>query len=194
MSKTCYRFFGGMLQLQERWLNRMAQRGYRLAGTGRLAYQFVPCQPGQVVYKLDFIGHKSRDSARDYHDFLEDLGYKVFYKNINLNYSLGKVRFRPWAEKGGRIATNSTTYNRELLIVEKENDGKPFSLHSSLEDLAEYYRTLRNPWLTLFALLAFFAVFYGSWAFGVWALLCAVLVLFYQYQILRAEKEAKLRE
>ena len=39
----------------------------------------------------------------------------------------GKVRLRPWAEKGGRIATNATTFNRELLIVEKDNDGKPVS-------------------------------------------------------------------
>ena len=34
------------------------------------------------------------------------------------------VRFRPWAEPGGRIATNATTFNRELLIVEKQADGK----------------------------------------------------------------------
>ena len=55
------------------------------------------------------------------------MGYSVFYKNINLNYSVGKVRWRPWAEIGGRIATNTTTFNRELLIVEKENDGKPLN-------------------------------------------------------------------
>ena len=53
-----------------------------------------------------------------------DIPYSI--KNINLNYSVGKVRWRPWAEIGGRIATNTTTFNRELLIVEKENDGKPF--------------------------------------------------------------------
>lgn len=68
---------------------------------------------------MEFIGEKSCANAEDYRDFLEDLGYKVFYKNINLSYSIGKVRIRPWAEKGGRIATNSTTYNRELLIIEK---------------------------------------------------------------------------
>ena len=67
------------------------------------------------------------------------MGYSVFYKNINLNYSVGKVRWRPWAEIGGRIATNTTTFNRELLIVEKENDGKPFELHTSYEDRANYY-------------------------------------------------------
>ena len=63
-----------------------------------------------------------------------DMGYKVFFKNINLNYSVGKVRLRPWAEMGGCIATNATTFNRELLIVEKSNDGKPFELHTSYAD------------------------------------------------------------
>mgnify|MGYP000072607434 CR=1 FL=1 len=86
------------------------------------------------------------------------MGYKVFYKNINLNYSVGKVRLRPWAERGGRIATNATTFNRELLIVEKDNDGKPFELHTSYEDKENYYRNLRNPWLLILLMFAIFAV------------------------------------
>lgn len=129
MSKKCYRFFGGLLNTQEKWLNKKAQNGYRLIRTVKLLYEFKKCKPNQVKYCVEYIGEKSQNSAKDYHDFLEDMGYKVFYKNINLNYSVGKVRWRPWAEKGGRIATNATTFNRELLIVEKENDGKPFELH-----------------------------------------------------------------
>lgn len=194
MSKKCYRFFGGLLQTQERWLNKMAQRGYRLTAVGKLAYHFKECQPGKVVYKVDFIGHKSHRNAQDYHDFLEDVGYKVFYKNINLNYSIGKLKFRPWAEKGGRIATHQTTFNRELLIVEKENDGRPFELHTFWEDQTEYYRSIRNPWLTLFVMLALFAVIYGSWHFFLWALLTALPVVFYQYQIIKAKKESKVQE
>lgn len=75
-----------------------------------------------------------------------------------MNYSVGKVRLRPWAEKGGRIATNATTFNRELLIVEKDNDGKPFELHTSYEDKENYYRNLRNPWLLILLMFAIFAV------------------------------------
>ena len=125
MSKKCYRFFGGLLTVQKNWLNKMAEKGYRLIRTGKLLYEFEKCKPGQVQYCVEFIGQKSKANAEDYHDFLEEMGYSVFYKNINLNYSVGKVRWRPWAEIGGRVATNTTTFNRELLIVEKENDGKP---------------------------------------------------------------------
>ena len=119
MNKKCYRFYGGLIASQEKWLNRMAKKGYRLIRAGKLFYEFEECKPGQVQYCVEFIGQKSKESAADYARFLEDCGYHVFFKNINLNWSVGKAVVRPWADKGGRIATNSTTFNLQLLIVEK---------------------------------------------------------------------------
>ena len=98
MSKKCYRFFGGLLNAQAKWLNKMSEKGYRLVRTGRVLYEFEECSPDEVTYCVEFIGEKSKENATDYADFLEDMGYKVFFKNINLNYSVGKVRLRPWAE------------------------------------------------------------------------------------------------
>ena len=116
------------------------------------------------------------------------------YKNINLNYSVGKVRLRPWAEKGGRIATNATTFNRELLIVEKDNDGKPFELHTSYEDKENYYRNLRNPWLLILLMFAIFAVAKCSVVFGVLALVSLIPVLVYQTQVMQNKREGKTKE
>ena len=110
MSKKCYRFFGGLLTAQEHWLNKMSEKGYRLIRAEKMLYEFEACKPDQVKYCVEFIAQKSKANASDYHEFLEGMGYKVFYKNINLNYSVGKVRLRPWAEKGGRIATNVQLY------------------------------------------------------------------------------------
>ena len=53
-----------------------------------------------MTYCVEFIGEKSKENATDYADFLEDMGYKVFFKNINLNYSVGKVRLAPMGRKG----------------------------------------------------------------------------------------------
>lgn len=79
---------------------------------------------------MEFIGDKSVERAVDYAGFLGDCGYRVFYKNINLNWSVGKVVARPWAEPVGRLATSETTFNRELLIVEKKKrQGSFFSPH-----------------------------------------------------------------
>lgn len=49
MSRTCYRFFGCFLTLQENWLNKMAAQGYRLAAAGKLAYQFESCELAALV-------------------------------------------------------------------------------------------------------------------------------------------------
>ena len=97
MSKKCYHFFGGLLNAQANWLNKMSEKGYRLIRAGKMLYEFEECKPNEVKYCVEFIGEKSKENAKDYSLFLEDMGYKVFFKNINLNYSVGKVRWRPWA-------------------------------------------------------------------------------------------------
>ena len=194
MNKKFYRFFGGLLTAQENWLNKMSEKGYRLIRTGKLLYEFEECKPGQFQYCVEFIGQKSKENAQNYHDFLEEMGYSVFYKNINLNYSVGKVRWRPWAEKGGRITTNATTFNRELLIVEKENNGKPFELHTSYEDKESYYSNLRNPWLLLLLMFAVFTVVNQSVILGILALISLIPVILYQSQIMKNRREAKTKE
>ncbi len=56
MSKRCYRFYGGLLTSQEKWLNGMAERGYRLIRAEKLLYEFEACKPGQYQYRLEFVG------------------------------------------------------------------------------------------------------------------------------------------
>ena len=140
-----YRYFWTLLAAQSHWLNKMADRGLRLSRTEKLLYEFQPCAPGQYRYCVEFVAHLSREKAEDYARFLEDCGYRTWFKNANLNWNVGKVVGRPWAEPGGRLASNATTYNRELLIVEKENDGKPFRFHTALEDQIRYRKAQRWP-------------------------------------------------
>lgn len=194
MSKKCYRFFGGLLNAQVHWLNKMSEKGYCLIRIGKLLYEFEECKPNKVKYCVEFIGEKSKGNVKDYSHFLEDMGYKVFFKNINLNYSVGKARWRSWAEKGGRIATSNTTFNRELLIVEKENDGKLFELHTSYEDKEGYYSNLRNPWFLMLLMFAVFAVVDRSIVFGILSLIFLIPVIVYQSQIMKLRQEAKTKE
>ncbi len=194
MSKTCYRYFGGLLNVQEKWLNKMAAKGYRLVRSDKMLYEFEECAPNDVQYRMEFIGQKTKNSAEDYRDFLEGMGYKVFYKSINLNYSIGKVRYRPWAQKGARIATNSTTFNRELFIVEKDNDGKPFELHTSFEDRAKYYQNIRNAWLWVFIVVALSGALVRSIFWGIIALIALIPVVVYQIQIFKNRHNANIQE
>lgn len=193
--RTRYRrFFGGLLLTQERWLNRMAAKGLRLVAVHRLVYEFVPCKPGQYEYKVEYIGQKSASDAADYRIFLQDMGYTVFFKNINLNYSVGKVYWRPWSEKGGRIATNATTHNRELLIIGREADGTPFDLHTTHEDKAKYLRALRQPWLFFFFMALLAAVLTRSLIWTVLAAISLASLIVYQIQLIKLARQANIEE
>ena len=75
MTKNYYRYFGGLLQKQENWLNRMANEGYRLTAIGKLLYEFEECESSSVEYRVEYIASKSKREAEAYfheateHDF-----------------------------------------------------------------------------------------------------------------------------
>lgn len=157
MSKTVLKYFFDFLDGQERWLNSMAERGYRLKKCGRITYTFDACRPGEYEYAVEFVGDKSYSKAKDYRRHLESMGFRTFTKNINLNFSYGKVRWRPYAKGMGQIATSPGGFNKELLIVEKKRDGKPLDLHTDVQDKLDAYKTVRRAYfwavLMLFGLI-----------------------------------------
>lgn len=190
-----YYFFGSFLSAQEKWLNKMASLGYRLVRTEKLLYEFEECAPDKYRYRVEFIGEKSKEHAEEYKSFLEtEMGYRVIFKNINLNYSVGKIRYRPWAEKGGRAATKSTTFDRELLIVEKENDEKPFELHTSYEDMISYYKTLQKPWLYFLIIFGVLGIAMRAAVCGAFAAVSLVPVLVYHISAAKLKREAITKE
>lgn len=194
MKKKLYRYFGGLLGSQEKWLNKMAACGYRLVRTGKAWYEFEECSPNEYQYCVEFIGGKSKGNAEDYKHFLEDIGYRVFYKNLNLQWSVGKVRGRPWAEPGGRIATNDTTLDKELLIVEKFNDGKPFELHTTTEDRIQNTKQMQKPWLWSFLIFMACSLFMKNWLWTIFAVFYLIPTIFFQIEILRLKKDATTKE
>lgn len=189
-----YRYFWTLLAAQSHWLNRMADRGLRLSRTEKLLYEFQPCAPGQYRYCVEFVAHLSREKAEDYARFLEDCGYRTWFKNANLDWNVGKVVGRPWAEPGGRLASNATTYNRELLIVEKENDGKPFRLHTALEDQIRYRKAQRRPALFLLAVMAPLAALTRSWPAVLFAALALAVLIRHQLALAGLKKQGGISE
>ncbi|QSX05530.1 DUF2812 domain-containing protein [Sedimentibacter sp. zth1] len=149
MSKKIVRYFFCFIESQQKWLNEMSSKGYRLINVGKLIYEFEKCKPNEYQYYIDFVAEKSVSELNNYKNFLEQIGYTVFSKNINLNWSYGKIVFRPYGKGMGKLATSPGTYNKELLIVEKKHDGKPFELHTTKEDRINFYKKQRNACLTV---------------------------------------------
>jgi hypothetical protein len=145
MTKKVYRYFLDATLGQEAWLNEMSKKGWRLISCGQLSYTFESCEPGAYEYAVEFVAHMSYTKSKDYKAFLESMGYRTLYKNINVGKKLG-VNWRPWAEGRGQIATSPGSYQKELLIVEKKRDDKPFILHSDPSDQIETYRQNSRPY------------------------------------------------
>lgn len=69
-------------------------------------------------YSVQFIGYDSNKKNKEYIDMLEDSGFKTFRAPLNqLNFSIGKVRLRPLASSGAKVATTFDNFNKEILIV-----------------------------------------------------------------------------
>lgn len=189
-----YRYFGGMANTQGGWLNDQAQKGFRLVKTGKLSYDFEPCDPGAYLYCVEYVGHMSQTESQEYKRFLEEIGYRVWYKNVNLQWSAGKVQYRPWANPGGRIATSSSTIDKELLIVEKENDGTPFVLHTSYEDRVRIAKQHRDPWLMMLVIFLVCSLVLQHPAFYIFSgiTLIPAIILHLEYCALR--KKAAIEE
>ncbi|MDF2586952.1 MAG: hypothetical protein K0S41_793 [Anaerocolumna sp.] len=201
--KKYIRFFGGLISTQEKWLNKMAHNGYRLFKTGKITYEFEECQPDEYQYIVEFVANKSFKSEKEYRSFLEEMGYTVFYKNINLNFSRYKLVWRPYGSGAGQISSNPGSYNKELFLVEKKNDGKPFILHTTNSDKAYYYKPIRNSWLSIsivFIVLSIWSLIRNNTIskeviiFSLIGFLFLLPVIRYQLEIMRFIKASKIAE
>lgn len=173
------KFFGPFLEKQQEWLNEMASNGYRLVKAGKAIYEFEECEPDDYLYAVEYVGNMDYEELKKYYEFLEEIGYTVYYKNINLNYSVGKVKFRLYKKKPYIPVTNSTSHNKEILIVEKKNDGKEFKLHTTKDDVIAYYKEFIRVYATMFSLCAVLAIVLKSIVLGVLAALFLIPTLVY---------------
>lgn len=191
MRKRVFKFFWLFMTSQEQWLNKMADEGYRLVGTTTAHYEFEECEKGKYRYKVVYIANRSKESAEEYVKALEVCGYRVFFKNLNMDYSVGKVEYRPWAEEGGKIATEKTTLHKELLIIEKENDGRAFELCATFEQRYGSYSRLRLWGVIGFIIAAALGIIGKSIAWGVLAILPFVWTVLFHMEIEKLKKSRK---
>lgn len=141
-----FRLFLNPIEGQEKWLNERVKEGLKLSKVWRFIYKFEKCKPNQYQYAVDYIGNKSDTERKAYESLLDELGIRYYEKPLNLGqFSVGKIQCRPYANKGGKWVTSRGMINRELLILEKENDGKPFNIYSNIKDKIMALRERRKP-------------------------------------------------
>lgn len=151
-----FRIFLNPIEAQEKWLNEKSAEGLKLLKAGRFFYEFEKCKSNQYQYAVDYIGNNSNANRKEYERFLDEMGLKYFEKPMNIGqFSIGKVKCRPYANKGGRVATSWGMINREILILEKENNGKPFNIYSNVEDKIQAMKERRKPHIYMLTFVLF---------------------------------------
>ena len=191
MKKRVKKFFWLFFTSQEQWLNKMSEEGWRLASTTIGGYEFEACETGRYRYKVAYVANRSKESAEAYVKSLEGCGYRVWFKNANLNYSAGKAEVRPWADEGGRVATEKTTLHKELLIIEKENDGTEFELCATFEQRYDSYNRLRLWGVIAFVVVMALAIAGKSILWGMVAVLPLGWTVLYHLEIRKLRKSIK---
>lgn len=133
------------------WLNHMADQGYRLVGVKNFIYNFERSNK-RYYYETQFIGNNPTGENKDYVAMLKESGKKIYRAPINqANLTLIKFRLRPLAHGSGKFANKLGDYNKEILIVESEEEEE---LLTNYADLASQYKENRNGYLQGFLLLA----------------------------------------
>lgn len=149
MSKN-FKVFLNPIEGQEKWLNEKSAEGLKLSGVGRFTYEFTKCEPNQYQYAVDYIGNKSNIERKEYESFLDDLKINYYEKPLNFGqFSIGRTKYRPYAGKGGRLAASKGMINREILILEKKNNGKTFNIYNNVKDKIIALKERKKPYIYL---------------------------------------------
>ncbi|MCY3035616.1 MULTISPECIES: DUF2812 domain-containing protein [Aerococcus] len=118
---TKLKTFLNPIEGREKYLNEMADQGYRLIKSGSMLQKFEKTNNHIHHYIVQYIGHMSNRERMNYCDFLHDLGYKIFFAPLNIGkVSLGNVRLRPYNQGRAALATNPGMINKEIIIIETD--------------------------------------------------------------------------
>lgn len=145
MKKRVFKIFFNFLENQETWLNSMSKKGYRLVKASRFFYYFEESTPNKYKYTVQFIMDKTNKELKNYYKTLQDLDMNYFTKNVNIGkFSFAEIKVRPYIKNRAMLATSPGRINKELLILEKLDDGKPFKIYNNTNELIEYFKNIRN--------------------------------------------------
>ncbi len=145
-----------------KWLNEMSAQGYRLINIDNIFYYFQECEKEKYIYAVDFVSNKSYHDFRDYEEFLKESNIKHIEKPASIGkMAKGNSRWRPYADKGAKIAVSKGMIKKEFLILEKANDGKPFEIYTNIEDKINALKIMRKPTIMMMVFIGLMMLIYN---------------------------------
>lgn len=101
----------------------------------------------------------SNRERKDYESFLREGGYTFWNIAMNMGqFSIGCVKWRPYASAGGQLATSPGMINKEILVIEKKKGNQSFRVFTNMKSSIQDLKRRRRAYIYLFLLLAFVSV------------------------------------
>ncbi|AMX00568.1 DUF2812 domain-containing protein [Rummeliibacillus stabekisii] len=121
MKKVKYRFYLDF-EKEEKWINEMARKGWHLEKFLLGRFTFIKGDPGESIYRNEFITGMSHQEKKEYFEFLKDSGITIVH------------------EFGGWV------YMKKAAV-----EG-PFEIYTDTKSKIDYYKRILNIFLLLFFL------------------------------------------
>jgi len=139
----------------------MAEKGYRLVEVSTFGYRFERCLKSEYIYEVIYRGYRRKEVSIPYINRLLDSGYNVFIKGLNRTMSSEKLKLKHGLGEVYNPKFSPRDGYKDVLIIEKKNDGKTFEWISpkdnNLRDL-KYMRAIALGLTILFIVLFFLAM------------------------------------
>ena len=89
---------------EEKWLNKMAQKGMAFQSVHGFFYSFGHCKPGEFIYQIDFDEKKSKNGVGDYVAFRSSCGDQLVHQHKSKIYWRRDTASGPFEEENNVAA------------------------------------------------------------------------------------------
>jgi hypothetical protein len=157
MRKVVFKYFFDAIDGQQKWLNEMADQGYRLTKVSNFSFHFEACEPHQYQYHVELVTEKSYPALIRRQELLMEQGLRSFSKNISLNLSTGKAKKGSWSKVASGNVSDPANY--ELLILEFKKEDFGGASITEDGDILRKYRDIRAVYIFLLLLAAGYLIY-----------------------------------
>lgn len=108
MNKKVFKIFGDwQFEKEEKWLNEMSDKGWKLVKVGFGTYTFEPCEPGEYTIRTQALEQSYKDKkSRDYISFIEETGAEFaggFWYAVYFRKKRSEGEFELFSDNASRI-------------------------------------------------------------------------------------------
>ncbi len=122
MRKKVFKIFAEwQFEEEEKWLNEMADKGWKLVEVGFGTFTFEPCEPGEYTIRTQILEQSYKDKkSRDYISFIEETGAEFaggFWVAVYFRKKRSEGEFELFSDNTSRIKHMNTIMTMLIAVA-----------------------------------------------------------------------------